>query len=225
MSGVDVATAAHRRDRIKVLLGTIADRTGRLLDLVEEAQRSDDHTVLGYPSWTAYVAAEFADRLARLDRVQRREAVAALTASGMSVRAIADVVGASVGTVHGDQVFNSEHLQRMPRPDQRTGVDGKSYPVPAPAEKSRRAPKRRPLTDQYTEAVGALSKAVERVEQLHRDDRFTSLRQAIAWQDRGELARTAETLVRVLADLDSAGTRGRNDDTEPCDVLPFAGGC
>jgi transposase len=83
----------------------------------------------------------------RLARGERQEMVQMLSAEGMSTRAIAPIVGASVGQVHADkQVFRTEHVEAAPV----QGMDGKSYARPEPAEAPK--PKRRPLTDQSSEA-------------------------------------------------------------------------
>lgn len=93
--------AARLDRRIRLLVGSIADNVAKLYDLVEQAKAGQIHAALQYPSWTAYVA----DALkvdVRLDRDQRRELVGWLSDQGMSQRAIASVVGASIGTVNAD---------------------------------------------------------------------------------------------------------------------------
>ena len=52
----------------------------------------------------------------------------------LSTRAIAPIVGASIGTVHADrsEVFRTEHVDAEPR--QITGRDGKTYSAPSPGE-------------------------------------------------------------------------------------------
>lgn len=235
MSNLDATVAARRAQRIKALLDTITARTDRLLDLVEEAKAHDDHEALGYPSWPAYVAGEFADRLAQLDRAQRRDAVAALTATGMSVRAIAEVVGVGRSTVQRDQVSRDgtpadDETQgfgnRTPadRPERSTGLDGKSYPATVtPPEKPRKAPRRRPITDQYKDAAWELQKAVERLQRLHGDDRFSTYRSTLAYGQKGMLTRNAEVLQKVLADLEPQVVDGQVVD-DLASVLPFVGG-
>jgi hypothetical protein len=94
--------ASRRRDRIKLLLGSITEATEKLAGLIEVARDGDDHLVLGYASWTAYVAAEFAGLLSGLGAADRRIAVHALAASGMPTRAIAEVAGISQSTAARD---------------------------------------------------------------------------------------------------------------------------
>ena len=94
--------ARHRRDRIKLLLTSMTEQTNKVVAILEEAQTNEDHLTLGYKSWTAYIAGEYAGLLADLNRAQRREVVGSLTAAGMSTRAIAGVVGTSQKTVVKD---------------------------------------------------------------------------------------------------------------------------
>lgn len=95
-------SAARRRDRIKLLLGSMVEQQEKVLDLVREAQDSADHEALGYASWTAYAAAEFGDLLAELGRDDRRLAVATLAETMLPTRAIASIVGVNQSTVARD---------------------------------------------------------------------------------------------------------------------------
>jgi hypothetical protein len=102
-AGTDSAQEARRRrDRIQLLLGAITEQTNKVAAILEEAKMRDDYLTLGYKSWTAYITGEYAGLLADLGRVERREVVGSLTASGMSTRAIAGVVGTSQKTVVKD---------------------------------------------------------------------------------------------------------------------------
>jgi len=94
--------ASRRRDRIKLLLGSITETTEKLADLIEAARDGEDHVVLGFASWTAYVAAEFSGLLTGLGTADRRVAVHALSESGMPTRAIAEVAGISQSTAARD---------------------------------------------------------------------------------------------------------------------------
>lgn len=99
---VVASDASRRRDRIRLLLGSITETTEKLADLIEAARDSEDHVVLGFSSWTAYVAAEFSGLLAGLGTADRRVAVHALATSGMPTRAIAEVAGISQSTAARD---------------------------------------------------------------------------------------------------------------------------
>jgi len=94
--------ATRRRDRIKLLLSTMTTTTEKIAELLEAAQADGDHRALGYASWTAYVAGEYAESLAGLSAAARRPAVAALAEGGLSTRAIAEIAGVGQSTVGRD---------------------------------------------------------------------------------------------------------------------------
>lgn len=56
---------------------------------------------------------------------QRQSLVSELAGRGMSDRSIAEVVGASEGTVRNDRKLGAQNYA----PDRVTGQDGKSYPA------------------------------------------------------------------------------------------------
>jgi protein gp37 len=121
------AAARQLTDRIKVAIN------GTKL-LIKEAYQTRVWDELGYESWDAYCAAEFGDERLELTRDERRELVADLTNSGLSVRAIASVTGTGVGTVSRDQAAGVPFPRESGTPAERTvqGTDGKSYTRPAP---------------------------------------------------------------------------------------------
>jgi len=94
--------ATRRRDRIKLLLSAMTTTTEKIAELLEAAQTDGDHRALGYASWTAYVAGEYAESLAGLSAAARRPAVAALAEGGLSTRAIAEIAGVGQSTVGRD---------------------------------------------------------------------------------------------------------------------------
>ncbi len=96
-------TAARKLDgRIRVMAGSVRDQVQTLARLIEEAKAGEVHAVLGYPSWTAYIADVFSSAPLHLEREQRRELVGYLSGEGMSVRAIGQTVGADRNTVRSD---------------------------------------------------------------------------------------------------------------------------
>jgi hypothetical protein len=99
---MDRNTAERLDGRIRRMVNAVNEHLSKLQELVDEAKRGDIHVTLGYPSWTAYLADVFTVQV-RFDREQRRELVGYLSGEGMSQRVIADVVGASVGTVNADR--------------------------------------------------------------------------------------------------------------------------
>lgn len=175
--------------RIKILLTTIVETTEKVVDLIEQAKAGEAWRPLGYESWTSYVAAEFSEALAGLQRLERIPIVEKLSATGMSQRAIASVTSTSVGTVNSDLRSAGVQVLNTSSPDVANsvvGLDGKAYlrhgrptaegmselaaDVPAP---TRRKP-RRPLPDQYRDAVEDLERVVDRLARLTEDDRFES---------------------------------------------------
>jgi len=98
---LDLADAQRLDLCIRLLVNSIGESMTKLYALVNEAKAAQIHLALGYASWPAYVADAFQVQI-RLDREQRRELVGWLSGEGMSQRAIAEVVGSSVGTVNAD---------------------------------------------------------------------------------------------------------------------------
>ncbi len=96
-------TAARKLDgRIRVMAGSVRDQVQTLARLIDQAKAGEVHAVLGYPSWTAYIADVFSSAPLHLKREQRRELVEYLSGEGMSVRAIGQTVGADRNTVRSD---------------------------------------------------------------------------------------------------------------------------
>jgi hypothetical protein len=180
---VTATEACRRRDRIKLLLTSITEKANKLQAILQEARTNEDHLALGYASWTAYMAGEYAGLLAELTRANRREVVGSLTSAGMPTRAIAEIVGVDHSTVVRDQkqVVHPAPPDREHCADRRvTGLDGKLYSAPSRPVVEPRKPRRSSLPDQYRGAVFELEKAVRRLEKLHADDRFAGHRAALS---------------------------------------------
>lgn len=130
---MDPTEARRLTERIRLTATTFADSRERLIELVGQAKAGNAHLALGYGSWTDYLADVLGDEPLRLARDERRELVAALSAEGMSTRAIAPIVGAAPKTIARD--LESRVSDDTPAPTPRpaiTGRDGKSYTPPAP---------------------------------------------------------------------------------------------
>lgn len=84
---------------------------------------------LGYESWDEWCDCEL-DGF-KLPALQRKEVVAALAEAGMSNRAIANVVGASEGTVRNDRAESTAQNYAVERTT--LGQDGKKRRQPRPA--------------------------------------------------------------------------------------------
>lgn len=111
---LDEAGARRLTERIRMTAHSARESLTLLRSLVEEAQQGEVHVTLGYPSWTAYLADVFGDEPMRLPRDQRQELVGYLAGEGMSIRAIAPIVGAPKSTVHDDlagvRIRTPEHV-------------------------------------------------------------------------------------------------------------------
>ncbi len=118
------ATEDEARARL-VEIKRMAPTFVRALRKISDAYACRDWEALGYATWKQYRDAEFGELLDRTVTRERREAVAEMRATGMSVRDIAAVVRASVSTVHDDiaRCSDPEHLA----PARVTGSDGKNY--------------------------------------------------------------------------------------------------
>jgi len=214
-SSAPAGDASRRRDRIKLLIGSMTTTTEKLGELLDAALAAGDHAALGYASWTAYVAGEFSGALAGLNSALRREVVVTLTETGMSSRVIAEIANVSHSTVVRDRqqvVHDAPPALASPRPISEfkdvvvematrriTGADGKSYPTTPPAPP--RPPRRDPLPDVYRDAVYDLGRVVSRLARLHRDDRFAANRFSVRGRNHGPLARHCDELGALLAEL------------------------
>jgi len=211
------ADARRLTTRIQLVFGSMLDQHDKLVELVGEAKATSAHVALGYPSWPAYVSAEFGELQARLGIDDRRVLVGALTATGLPSRTIAEVAGVDHSTVVRDQqqvVHDAPPVPGGPRPASEfkamvaemgapsrrvTGRDGKSYSATPPAPPKPR--RRSPLPDAYDSAIYNLGKIVDRLARLQHDDRFTANRNAIRQTNRGRLSHHCEELHDLLTDL------------------------
>lgn len=215
---MDPTEARRLTERIRLTATTFAESRDKLIDLVGQAKAGNAHIALGYDSWTAYLADVLGDEPLRLARDDRRELVAALTAEGMSTRAIAPIVGVGKSTVDRDIDAPVPSGTPVPRPAI-TGRDGKSYTPPppkppanvdpdtgeiAPAPTRDRAPSRKPLTDAFNDAAYDLLKAAERIERLTTDDRWSQNAEKVAARNRSDLVRAMDALQSVLNRLTPA---------------------
>ena len=102
--------------------------------MIREAYVTRAWASLGYGTWDAYCATEFGTARLALPREERREVVASLAESGLSVRAIAAATATPRETVRRDLAAGdplSSGNGSPARPVQ--GTDGKTYGVARPA--------------------------------------------------------------------------------------------
>jgi transposase-like protein len=108
--------AQRLTQRIKLTATVVRDNLFKLKNLVEEAKSSNAWTILGYASWTAYLADTLGDEPMRLGREERQELVGYLAGEGLSVRAIAPIVGVDPATVSRDRARVADATPE-PEPD------------------------------------------------------------------------------------------------------------
>jgi len=120
-AAVPRSDAKRRCQRIKLLLETMIQNRGKVLDLITEASENHDHIALGFKSWAEYVSTEYAGLLASLTVEDRRATVLILSRTGLSTRAIAPIVGTNHSTIVRD--LRSGGADAPPDLEDRLGED------------------------------------------------------------------------------------------------------
>jgi hypothetical protein len=123
---LDLDAAEKLDQRIQRIADTAARNLDTLAELLSEAQAGHIHEVLGFPSWTEYVAARLKPITKSLGREELRALITELYDAGMSVRAIAEAVDTSKSTV-SRQVSQSGTGDEAAQTAETTGLDGKTY--------------------------------------------------------------------------------------------------
>lgn len=143
----DINWARKITERLRLQATNYQEAREKVLATLAEARDGGAAELLGYASWTAYMAEVFGDAPLRLERDARQEMVNELAAQTMSVPAIATVLGTSERTVQrvlreAEQqgVTNVTTTMMRVNPDTGevedvparhiTGIDGKEYAVP-----------------------------------------------------------------------------------------------
>lgn len=216
--------AQRLTQQIKLTASGVRNGLFKLRNLIDEAKRSNVWSVLGFASWTAYLVDALGDEPLRVSREERVELVGYLAGEGLSRPAIAAVTGVTERTVIRD-ARELESAQGMtsvtpsktgagrvpdepatvpveasPEPTRVvTGLDGKTYNVPAA-----QAPRRRAITDQARDAGWDARKVAERLQRLRDDDRLSRNKEEVAAQLRGHLTFVIETCQGFLDDLNQS---------------------
>lgn len=215
----DLVWARKITERLRLQATNYAEAREKVLTTLTEARDGGAADLLGYASWTAYMADVFGDAPLRLERDARQELVAELSAQGMSTRAIAPIVGVGIGTVHRDiaaapvpsgtpapvapqtmMLVNEETGEVEDVPARHvTGMDGKEYAMPV-----QKKPNRRALTDVAKDAGWDIRKAAERLLRIRDDDRYSRNKEEVASHLRSHLIYTIETCQGILDDLNQS---------------------
>jgi hypothetical protein len=208
---------AERLDkRIRLMAQTTRDNFEKVGRLLGDAKRGQVHEVLGFKSWTAYVADAVGGQI-QLSGDARAAMVQMLAGEGMSVRAIAVATGVSKSTVSNDLNQVSETwtaqqdsvdsgVQELDTSEQQdadtvtvTGLDNKTYTKSkrkprANAERKPRtlkepaAPERRvQIPTAYREKVDGLRPLVAGLKLLMHDPRWPKSAGRFNHMDRARL--------------------------------------
>lgn len=113
--------------RIQLRLSNIADNLEALVPLINDTINGEAHTVLGYASWTSYVADKFNGAFTRLGKLDRQPLVELFSGQGMSTRAIAPMFGTSHQTIAND--LNSAGVKQLTPANSEIVVDAEIVKV------------------------------------------------------------------------------------------------
>jgi len=174
VTGDDFELTRDAAEQLDGRIRRLAEDAGQQIVLVgqllDEAKRGHIHQVLGFPSWTAYVADALGGARLQLSGESRQAMLELMSTEGMSVRAIAAGTGvpkSSVARFLPPPVPTGTPGGLVPI----TGTDGKTYPRPRPPAPTTPR-KRRPFPAQFDERMKELYRPVTAVTKLLDDDRF-----------------------------------------------------
>ena len=125
--------AQRLTQHIKLTASGVRNGLFKLRNLIDEAKHSNVWNVLGFASWTSYLADTLGEEPMRVSREERLELVGYLAGEGLSTRAIAPIVGASHMTIARDLETSSGVTNVTP---DEPSVESPSTPeaVAAPAD-------------------------------------------------------------------------------------------
>lgn len=202
--------ARRLTERIRITAHNYTEAKAKLLTLVQEAKDGNVHEVLGYKSWTAYLAETLGDEPMRLARDERQEMVRVLSAEGMSTRAIAPVLGVTHKTVVKDsQAIRGDVVPEVPPaiekhgeaiaqpPKTITGMDGKAYTRPEPKEAPK--PRAEAVTSQFSGAIADLNRLLDRFHRITTSPNYPANKNQVATLHGSDLTRAISEL-KTIAD-------------------------
>lgn len=212
-------------ERIRISAHNYTEARTKLMQHVQEAKDGNAHDVLGYASWTAYLAEVLGEEPMRLARDERQDMVRMLANEGMSTRAIAPIVGKSKSSIDRDlqvsrngtpaaepapltddpgQVIKltgsnsaASPGEDLPKPEKIIGMDGKEYKRPEP--KSDNKPRPEPITSQFTGAITELNKILDKFYRISENKNFDRNKEQVATLHGSDLNRAISEL-QNLAD-------------------------
>ena len=225
---LDVRDAERLDKRLRLMVGTARENFEKVGRLLDEAKQGRAHDVLGFKSWTAYVADVLGGTL-QLSGEARQTMLQLMSAEGMSVRAISAATGVSKSTVDRDLVQVSHNgtpqgfgrimcptIGHITRPEATvTGIDGKTYtkpkrkpqakkePQPKPAPKPEPAKERRPqIRTVFRENIDSMDRLYQETYRLHTDPRWKNT--TLAARDISKLAVLITGLQQLQAMVERA---------------------
>ena len=207
---LDLKQAQRLTERARLVATTLMEAREKLAAILREANEGRVWEALGMPNIQAWAAFTFSDSpLAQLSIDDRRVLVKELAEEGYGVRAIAPIVGTTKSSVDRDLKAS---VPQRDTPREVHGTDGITRTVqPRPGtvdhetgQIAQRKPNRRPIVDQYRDAAYELRKAVERIERLHADDRFSRNAAAIGEMFYSDIRSSSKKLLDPLIDLEDA---------------------
>lgn len=192
--------------RIRRMAGDTKGKMDTLSGLVADAKGGRIHEVLGYPSWTAYVADALGELCSGAGIETRRELVTYLYGEGMSQRAIAAATGVPKSTVaeditkvpenrtpdESDVVVEAQVVEEGS--EKTTGLDGKTYQRKPNRPQGQQNSRRAPITTTASNLGAELGKIADGVEKILADDRLAKNKDEVAAHLRHHLVRAIEVL-------------------------------
>lgn len=214
-------------ERIRISAHNYTEARTKLMQHVQEAKDGNAHDVLGYASWTAYLAEVLGEEPMRLARDERQDMVRMLANEGMSTRAIAPIVGKTHTQVRRD--LQVEHYvppapesepapltdapgqvikltgsnsaaspgEELPKPEKIIGMDGKQYKRPEPKPDNK--PRPESITSQFTGAITELNKILDKFYRISENKNFDRNKEQVATLHGSDLNRAISEL-QNLAD-------------------------
>lgn len=190
---LDVRDAERLDKRLRLMVGTARENFEKVGRLLDEAKQGRAHDVLGFKSWTAYVADVLGGTL-QLSGEARQTMLQLMSAEGMSVRAISAATGVSKSTVDRDLVQVSHNgtpqegsdesrvqpLDTSPEPEATvTGIDGKTYTKPKRKPRAKKEPEPQPAKERrpqirtlFRANIDSMDRLYQETYQLHTDPRW-----------------------------------------------------
>lgn len=151
---------------------------------------------LGYPSWDAMREAEYGGAAFMVPRKDRPELVERMRAAGLTQQEVAATAGVTERTVRRDEDRTNV---RSTDPEWK-GSNDPFGDDPQSITSARKAKRRLPLPDAFHDATYDMSRLATRLENLHKDDRFSANKDALR-RHKVDLFRAQTIIRKIIQDL------------------------